>query len=100
MKKIIISLIILSLLRHLSFSQNQHRADSLTNELKSHKQDTTTANILYALSKAHWGNNPDKAMEYGKQSLTLSEKINDKKGIAKAYYRMTIIHADGGDNPE
>lgn len=34
-------------------AQDQHLVDSLANELKKHKQDTTAANILYALSKAY-----------------------------------------------
>src|ERR1035438_2032019 len=46
--------------------------------------DTTAANLLYDLSTAYWGNNPDKAMEYANQCLALSEQIGYKKGIGNA----------------
>jgi signal transduction histidine kinase/Tfp pilus assembly protein PilF len=40
--------------------------------------------ILNQLSKAHWSSSPHKALDYGKQALEISEKINDKEGKGKA----------------
>jgi two-component system, NtrC family, sensor kinase len=99
MKKFILILFIVhcSLFIVHCFSQDQHLIDSLTNELKKHKQDTTATNILYALSKACWSNNPDKAMEYAIQTLALSEQIGYKKGIGNAYNSMGSINCNKGD---
>ncbi len=79
------------------FSQNQQLIDSLSPLLITAKEDTTKANILNKLSGAYQGNDPDKAMEFAKQSLDLSEQIDFKKGIANAYNSMGIINRDNGN---
>jgi signal transduction histidine kinase/CheY-like chemotaxis protein/HPt (histidine-containing phosphotransfer) domain-containing protein/Tfp pilus assembly protein PilF len=82
---------------HLSFSQDQHLIDSLTHCLKTVKHDTVKVNILYELSAAYWGNNPDKAMEYAGQILALSDKTEYKKGIAFAYQSMGNVERTKGN---
>ncbi len=113
MKKILSLLVMLFSFQHLSFSQVQPLVDSLESQLKNYNttkkelqistpslSDTTPANILYQLSRAYWGNNPDKAMDNANQSLAISEQIGYKKGMAKAYYSMGIIHSDWGEYAE
>jgi adenylate cyclase len=97
MKKILILIAMLFSFQHLLFSQDQHLIDSLQTLLKTAKQDTNKANILYQLSKSYWSNNPDKAMDYAKQTLALSEKINYKKGIGNSYNSMGYIIMVKGD---
>lgn len=94
-------------------AQDPQLVDSLEAQLKktqSHKAelganasplyDTLTAAIIYALSKAHWGNDPEKAMAYARQVLNLSEPIGYKKGIGNAYLSMGAIEDDKGNFPE
>ncbi|HYV91466.1 MAG TPA: adenylate/guanylate cyclase domain-containing protein [Chitinophagales bacterium] len=93
-----------------SFAQDQHLVDSLETQLKNHNAhklelkikspslyDTTAANILYRLSVAHWGNNPDKAMDYANQCLAVSEQIGYKKGEGNAFNSMGCINYFKGD---
>ncbi len=98
MKKIFSLVSILFFLQNYSFAQDQHYIDSLETQLKNFKAkktelktetpslyDSTAANILYDLSKAYWGHNHEKSIEYANQSLTLSEQIGYNKGIGMAY---------------
>ena len=79
-------------------AQDQHIVDSLNNKLKNNTQDTTTANLLYELFKSYKDNNPEKAINYAKQSLVLSEKIAYKKGIANAHRSIGAIYRNEGNS--
>lgn len=85
-------------------AQDSLLVDSLTLQLKkvnatalelgkntSTETDTIKSNILSQLSFAFQDNDPDKAMEYAKQALSLAQRINFKKGSASAYYSMGRI---------
>jgi adenylate cyclase len=80
-----------------SFAQDQKSVDSLLSVLKTVKQDSAKANILDALSKVYWGNNSEKAMDYAKQELTLSEQCGYKKGIGNAYNSIGVVHKQNGN---
>jgi two-component system, NtrC family, sensor kinase len=98
MKKSLLLLILpCSFLMAHCFAQDPHIVDSLRNELKKHNHDTTTAKILNALSQAYWGSNPDMAMDYARQALSLSKQIGYKKGMGSAYHSMGVINIDKGD---
>jgi two-component system NtrC family sensor kinase len=110
MKKLLLFLVIFCLFQHPSYSQDQHLVDSLLLQLKKHNEaktelrikspslyDTTAANILNALAKAHWGNNPVKAIAYGEQSLQLSRQLNYKKGIGNAYNSLGVVYKQSGN---
>ena len=109
MKKILFLLIIIVLSIN-AYTQDQHKIDSLQNELKKFEvkkkqlgakvpllYDSTAANILVELSIAYWSNNPDKAMDYANKCLALSEKIGYKKGIGRAYNSIGVINLNKGD---
>ena len=83
--------------QRISFSQDQRLVDSLQTTLKNATGDTARADILYALSKAYWGNNPDSAMDFAKESLSLSEKIGYKKGMGNAYNSMGAANKNKAD---
>jgi len=109
MKKLL-PLLTATLLALGSFAQDQHLVDSLETLLKNHNAkrlelgknapvmyDTTAVAILYALSKAHWGNNPVKATGYAERSLQVSEQINYKKGMGNAYNSLGVINKQSGN---
>ncbi len=91
-------------------AQDQNLVDSLETQLKNHNTkktelqikspslyDTTAANILYELSRSYWFINLDKAQEYTKQCMAISEQIGFKEGIGNAYISMGLINKMRGD---
>ena len=83
-----------------SFAQTSNR-DSLLNLLKKDKEDTNKVIHLYKLCYEFDAiGEYDKGLQYGKQSLSLAEKIQFKKGIGNAYSNMGIIYDDLGNLPE
>ncbi|MBL7766824.1 MAG: tetratricopeptide repeat protein [Chitinophagaceae bacterium] len=67
-----------------SFAQDQHLIDSLQNSLNKTGEDSSKADILYALSRAYSTNNPAQSMTFANQCLSLSEKIGYTRGIGNA----------------
>ncbi len=90
--------------------QSSMLVDSLQKELKKHQDtsrelnrttpslsDTTAANLLYELSRATWGSNPEMSLDYANQSKELSEQIGFKKGIGNAIYSIGANNWFKGD---
>ena len=110
MKKIIFFLFILHLTPLLwkgaggeAFAQEEQgnsRIDSLLTELSKTAEDTNKVNLLNRLSKSYQNTNPDKGIEFGKQSLEISKKLNWKKGIAVAYHRIGNNYYAKSDYPK
>jgi two-component system, NtrC family, sensor kinase len=96
MKKLL-SFLTASLITLVSLAQDQHLVDSLQAALKTSKQDTVRANILNALFVNCYYTDPDKAMEYGKEMLQLSEQIGFRKGIGTAYNCIGVVYYIKGD---
>jgi signal transduction histidine kinase/CheY-like chemotaxis protein/HPt (histidine-containing phosphotransfer) domain-containing protein len=90
----------LFLFQNLSFSQDQHKVDSLITLLKTAKSDTNKAKLLYRLSIIYNIKNLDSAMGYARQSIALSEQIGYKKGMVRAYWSIGIIETYNGDYPQ
>jgi tetratricopeptide (TPR) repeat protein len=86
-----------SLVALVSFARDQHLPDSLQAALKTSKQDTVRANILNALFANCYYTDPDKAMEYGKEMLQLSEQIGFRKGVGTAYNCIGVVYYIKGD---
>ena len=90
MKSFLIILLIFSL--HLpSFSQDQHKIDSLLACLKTAKHDTAKVEIFYQLAGVHCGNDTTRAIDYASRCRALSEKIGYRKGVGKYYNMMGSI---------
>ena len=77
-----------------SFSQQQN-IDSLISVLRTTTLDTSKVKVLYKLSDAYTDTKPDKAIEYANQGLSLSKRIDFKKGqsiclnaLGLAYYEF------------
>jgi len=81
------------------YSQEKKLIDSLQNGIKIAKNDTVKANLYYSLSKAYWGNNPEKALLYAKRTLTISDQIGYQKGIGNSYNSMGAINMFNGNYP-
>ncbi len=73
------------------------KVDSLENLLKTAKEDTTKVNILCQLSHEYLNKNPGKALEYGKQGLTLGKKLKFNQGIAHCLNTIGNVHRIKGD---
>lgn len=96
MRKFLLVVIIASGVINL-FAQDAKLIDSLQHKLKSAKQDSSKADILYLLSKAYWGNSPEMALDFAKKTLVVSEYSDYKKGIGNAYNSMAVINVMKGD---
>ncbi|MFY7997910.1 MAG: tetratricopeptide repeat-containing sensor histidine kinase [Candidatus Kapaibacteriota bacterium] len=71
------------------------RIDSLTQELSRSSnalEDTTRVNILNELAWQLRTTAPAKAVEYGKQAITLAQKIDFKRGLVKSYSYVGVCY--------
>jgi len=78
------------------FSQN-HTIDSLEKRLLTQQPDTNKINTLQELCKRHLFSDSKKALIYGNQALNLSEKLDFKRGIAKALHNIGIVYYNTGN---
>src|ERR1017187_6884084 len=115
MKKIFLLLtIILPIIGTIKgYGQNRHNIDSLQNELKkfeAHKKemgikatalmDSAKANILDSIGMEYWTIEPDTAIVYAQQELSLSVKIGYKKGMGTAYNIFGVVNIIKGNLPK
>lgn len=90
----------LGALFHVHLFAQTPKIDSLQNILKIHPQtDTLRANTLLRLCQAYLLdlNNKKKIKEYAPELMTISQKLEFKKGIAYAYFNMGIIKSAQSD---
>ena len=59
--------------------------DSLLKELPIAKEDTNKVKLLNIISENYVFINPNEMMKYGQEALSVSQKLDWNKGIAKAY---------------
>jgi len=89
----------------IAWAQNQPRIDSLNGELQKYEvrkkalganapaiMDTVKALLLNKLNVEYREFDAEKAFDYAKQCLELSERIGFKKGIAHAYNDFGIYY--------
>jgi serine phosphatase RsbU (regulator of sigma subunit) len=80
-----------------SFCQDQY-SDSLLNLLKKTKDDSNRVNLLNQISREFEGQTDfTKAKAYALQAISLSEKLNFKKGKALTLKTIGNIYFDQGD---
>lgn len=84
------------------------QTDSLINLLKRSVEDTNKVNLLRTIGVSYANQDPRKAIEYWKEGVKLSYKLNYIKGLARNYINIgtgysylskldsTIIYADSG----
>jgi tetratricopeptide (TPR) repeat protein len=73
-------------------AQNQVQIDSIKDILAGPAEETVKVNALIALSFKYQGNDPEKAMDYGKKALLLAQSINFKNGIGDAHNNLGDIY--------
>ena len=79
----------------------QELIDSLKLVVKNTTTDTTRANALNAMSWQLMNRTEyDSAMVSAKAALTVSQKVNFKKGVAASYFRLGLIHTYQGNYTE
>jgi tetratricopeptide (TPR) repeat protein len=109
MKKILVGVLLLTIIRQAP-AQDKRLIDSLENRLKEYNNgqpevkarkpsiaDSVTANIYSALSKAYWLSDVNKSMHYASEALTLSEKIDFRRGMGNAYNNIGGLQAMSGE---
>jgi serine phosphatase RsbU (regulator of sigma subunit) len=84
----------------ISFAQ-KHVIDSMSNVLKTQKEDTGRVNTLNNLSSALWRvNKYDTSKLFADSAQSLAEKIAYKKGIADALVNLGVIYDEQGYYPK
>jgi len=71
---------------------NSTKTDSLLQVLQTTIEDTTRIKTLNALAWKLMYTNPDTAIYYSKQALTLAEKAEWEKGIAHSYHNLGVFN--------
>lgn len=101
MKKFL-SILFFILLSQTVFCQKPDRIiDSLTHTLSTIGSDTGRIHVLNSLSKRiRLAGDFNKAMNYAKDALQLSEKISFKEGKVSAYNNIGIIYSEQGNYPD
>ena len=76
--------------------RGQARVDSLKNELTKAAEDTSKVNLLQSLSRATFFLDSAASFDYGKQALSLAEKLKDDKFISEICYYLGNWHLQRG----
>ena len=84
------------------FAQKQGQAliDSLLKELPKQKEDTNKVKVLNTISGEYRYINADEGIKYGQQSLVLAEKLQWKKGKARANQNLGLNYEVKSDHPK
>jgi two-component system, NtrC family, sensor kinase len=98
MMKTIVFTLLLSLVWSLGFSQS--RVDRLKQELVRARQDTTRVMIMVDLCKYYRLSDPDSALYYGQQALTLAKDIKFPKGEMLALTWQSSVMMTIGNLPK
>ncbi len=75
-----------------NYCANSNKIDSLRNELKKSVNDTSSVNLLNSLVLEFRRINPEQALNYSDLALSLSQKIDFKKGEGNTYLMMGAVY--------
>jgi signal transduction histidine kinase len=73
-------------------STTGEKIDGLIKELKGSQEGPKRVDILLELCKAYINSAPGKALDYAKQGLTLSKKINYHEGISDSFHQLGVYY--------
>ena len=96
MKKTLL-IVALTIVTCKSFCRNP-LSDSLAHELAKAKADSSRLKILSYLTSLDSGIQPDSAIYYGYQGLSLSQKLGDKKAEAMLFFYVGLCYAAIGNS--
>jgi two-component sensor histidine kinase len=91
--KLIYSILVIFLFSQFTYGQ-QNRYDSLERRLALEKTGTKKLELLQQLVDTAFGEDIQKALEYAKQGVQLSDKIGDKNWLPKFYEMEGRMHAN------
>ncbi len=78
-------------------AQNKEKIDALLKKVEASKMDTLRVTYLDQL----WGitayNNPPSAIQYAKDAIDVSKKIDYRKGEARGYQRLGMTYSNNSD---
>src|SRR5882724_11720430 len=94
-----ISLILLSITVSAQ-KKGQALIDSVLEGLPAMKEDTNQLKSLGKIAETYWIMDPSKGIVYAKKALTLSEKLNYKKGVARFNNLIGLLVGDTGNNTQ
>ncbi len=80
-----------------SFSQESVKVDSLIHALNQPNEDSTRVEILLQLFWQNRRSNPEKAIEYSEQALSIAQSIEFTQGIARSLQNCAIIRKVQGN---
>jgi len=100
MKKVLFPLLLGLVITGHSFGQpgtaaktkTGEKIQRLLNELKDSQEGPKRVDILLELCKAYMSSSPGKALDYAKQGLALSKKINYHKGISDSFHQLGVYY--------
>jgi tetratricopeptide (TPR) repeat protein len=86
----------------LSHPVSAQKTDSLKTALKNSERDTARVDVLTNLCTVYWNNDPDSALFYANNALSLARELKYLKGIGTAlnyigvvyFYQADYQHAD------
>jgi uncharacterized membrane protein YciS (DUF1049 family) len=71
--------------------------DSLMKLLPTTMHDTTRIDLLYQLGAVLFAKEPNTALAYGNEAVTLSKKINDQKRLIQGMLKLGYIYTGNGE---
>ena len=77
--------------------QAQSKIDSLLHVLNKSKQDTSRVIVLCDLAYETHLYNPQIALKYATEALSISDNINFEKGRINSFYQFALIYKGNGD---
>lgn len=89
MKKIIVQCILLLLF---SGSLYSSQADSLFRVLEQSKEDTLKVQTLLSIAALYYRSDPQQAISYADQAMSLAEKVQYPQGLAYAYKSRGMVY--------
>lgn len=97
MKKLLLIFLLFAVIK--TRGQNRY-ADSITEKIKSAKEDTAKVRLLYGLAYHYIWSSADSSLLFGQRALQLSQKINDQTGIAHSQQTLCRAFTTIGNYPQ
>ena len=95
--KTITSTILFAFVWSIGFTQSKQQVDSLLKLLNTEIADTTKLKVYTKIGNYYIDNNADKAIEYFKNAINLSEKLNNNLAVARNQNNIGYCYLLKGD---
>lgn len=92
--------IFFSVLSSIAQKQGEARIDSMLAVLLKMDDDSNKVELLNSISYDYYSRNPGEGLKYGKQALSLAEKLGWKIGVGESYKNIGNIYWAKSDYPK